>query len=205
MTSNSAIVLPHNPELIIDASLSEIIGTAGIAAVLELVRLTQVAAPKKSAQIGNIFAIRPLESALESIYGSQAGAGIAFRAGKVSFKYFLSMFGDKLGFSDINFRLLPMNRRKLEGLSRISSEFRDTFGLQTTIRDKEAFFFVEIRDCFECAGETSAQPSCHFIAGFLQEFLAWIGGGRFYPVKESSCMAKGDKCCSFELSKQAVE
>jgi predicted hydrocarbon binding protein len=205
MINSPSLAFSMNPDFIIDASLSEIIGRAGIAAVLELVRMTQISSSAEQIKIGDGVGFRPLETALESIYGNQVGAGIAFRAGRVSFKYFLSMFGDKLGFSDINFRLLPMNQRKLEGLSRISSEMHSSYGLRSTIRDQETMFSVEIENCFECNGEKSSQPTCHFIAGFLQEYLAWIGGGRFFSVKESSCVANGGDSCTFELSKRPID
>jgi predicted hydrocarbon binding protein len=205
MISNPSIALSMSPDFIIDASFSEIIGRAGIAAVLELVRLTQVPSTEAQIKIGNGMGFRPLESALESIYGNQVGAGIAFRAGRVSFKYFLSVFGNKLGFSDMNFRLLPVNQRKLEGLSRISAEMLSSYGLRSNIKDQHNSFSVEIENCFECQAELSRQPSCHFILGFLQEYMAWIGGGRFFSVKESSCLANGGTCCTFDLSKQSID
>lgn len=205
MTSSPSISLSMNPGFIIDASLSEIIGRAGIAKVLELVRMSQVSPSKKQIQIGNGIDLRPLESALDSIYGNQVGAGIAFRVGTVSFKYFLSVYGEKLGFFDINFRLLPINQKILEGLAKIGSEIHSSFGLKSTIRDQETNFAVEIKNCFECNGEKASQPTCHFIAGFLQEYMAWIGGGRFFSVKESSCMASGASCCTFELSKRPID
>jgi len=205
MTNSPAIALHVDPDSIIDASLSEIISRAGIAAVLELVRMTQVSSADEQIKTGNGSGFRSIETALESIYGNQVSAGIAFRAGRVSFKYFLTVFGDKLGFSDINFRLLPMNQRKLEGLSRICDEMQSSYGLRSIIRDQKTIFLVEIENCVECSGEKSAQPSCHFIAGFLQEYLAWMGGGRFFSVKESSCLASGGSCCTFELSKQPID
>ena len=194
-----------NPDFIIDASLSEIIGRAGIAAVLELARKTQISISDKQIKIkhGNVF--RPLEAALESIYGYQVGAGIVFRAGRVCFKYFLSVFGDKLGFSDSSFRLLPMNQRKLEGLSRISMEMQSSYGMRSTVHNQETHFLVEIENCVECQGEKSSHPTCHFITGFLQEYLAWMGGGRFYSVYESSCLASGGNRCTFELSKVPID
>jgi predicted hydrocarbon binding protein len=205
MTNNHSIALSVNPDFIIDASFSEIIGRTGIAAVLELVRMTQVPSSGEQIKIGEGSSFHPLESALESIYGNHVGAGIAFRAGRVSFKYFLSVFGDKLGFSDFNFRLLPMNQRKLEGLSRISTEMFSSYSLRSIVKDKKNTFTVEIENCFECKEEKSNQPSCHFIMGFLQEYLAWIGGGRFFSVKETSCLASGGSCCTFELSKQPID
>jgi predicted hydrocarbon binding protein len=205
MTNSPSIALSMNPDFIISASLLEIIGRTGITAVLNFVRMTQVVFSDEQIKAENGSGFRPMEAALESIYGNQVSAGIAFRAGRVSFKYFLSMFGEKLGFSDIKFRLLPMNQRKLVGLSRISKEMYSSHGLRSVVRDQKNVFLVEIENCVKCNGEKLSQPTCHFIAGFLQEYLAWIGGGRFFSVKESSCLASGGACCTFELSKQPID
>jgi len=96
-----------NAGFIIDAGLSEIIGLTGMAAVLNLVRMTPISFSEEQIKRGNGSSFYPLETALASIYGNQVSAGIALRAGRVSFKYFLSAFGSQLGFSDIDFRLLP--------------------------------------------------------------------------------------------------
>jgi predicted hydrocarbon binding protein len=205
MINNPSLVLSMKPEFIIDASLSEIIGRAGIAAALELVRMTQVSSVEGKIKSEKGSDLLPLETALETLYGSPVCAGIAHRAGQVSFKYFLTVFGKKLGFSDIDFRLLPMNQRKYKGLCGISEEMLLSYGLRSIVRDQKSLFLVEIENCPECKGEDSQRPTCHFITGFLQEYLAWMGGGRFYNVRETSCIAGGGTCCTFELAKKPLD
>jgi bacteriochlorophyll 4-vinyl reductase len=193
------------PEFIIDISLTEIIGKAGLAAALELAWVCQFPLSESRFQTGSDTDFHPMTRALETLYGSQVGAGIAYRAGRVSFKYFLAVFGAKLGFSDLDFRLLPLNKRKMEGLFRISKEMFTAYGMESTIRDEKTWIAVEIQNCVECKGEKSLHPSCHFVAGFLQEYLAWMGGGRFFAVQETTCRANGGSSCTFELSKQPLD
>ena len=57
---------------------------------------------------------------------------------------------------------------------------------------------IRISHCFECEGRSSAEPACHFVRGFLTGI---VGTLTEYGVrcKETSCGAKGDSYCAFEI------
>jgi predicted hydrocarbon binding protein len=205
MINSGLLTLPMTSESILDASLLEIIGKTGISSALKLSDVIRVNMSGNTSKSKNHFIFQPLEAALETIYGSQAGAGIACRVGQVSFKNYLTVFGKRLGFSEIKFRLLPMNQRKYEGLKRISEELKSSCRITSMVHNQKSHFIVEIYDWSGKKRKKSQSLACHFIKGFLQEYLAWMSGGKYNPVREIRCVTKGHPSCIYELSKIAID
>ncbi len=190
---------------VIDAGLLEIIGEPGVSELAKSMPKERSSSFKDASSPVKSFGIRSTEIALKSIYGEQVYAGIAQRAGGASLKYFLMALGGRLGFNDAEFRLLPVNKKKLLGLQRISDELTSAYGMLTKVSEKKDSYSIEITNCRECEGMRARIPSCHFILGFLHEYLSWLGGGRYFQVIETSCLARKDKSCLFELSKFAED
>lgn len=57
---------------------------------------------------------------------------------------------------------------------------------------------VRVLDSFESLVRKCAQPSCHFLRGFLAGFLSELFG-RDISVSEVKCAGKGDIHCEFEF------
>lgn len=61
---------------------------------------------------------------------------------------------------------------------------------------KENDVIVKIKFCPICEGMTSKNSMCHIISGTLAKIQEEATGEKYY-VKETSCIAKGDKTCDF--------
>ena len=205
MINSFITTVPMQSENIIDASLTEILGKAGLAAALEFARLSQSELVSKKSHLSIKIEYPLLSNALETLYGQQTGTGIAHRIGQVAFRYFLFSYGKELGFSELDFRLLPLQHRIKNGLEQISRFINFHYHIPTSIHSEKEYHVVQLFDCPECKGRTSDGKFCSFITGFLQEYLAWMGGGRFFQVKESSCKANGSSCCAFELARRPLD
>lgn len=62
---------------------------------------------------------------------------------------------------------------------------------------------IQAEENFECMGAQSKVPHSHFVRGHLEGVVStWKGAPM--ECKETSCIAKGDKCCEFALSRRAA-
>jgi len=58
---------------------------------------------------------------------------------------------------------------------------------------------VRVEDCFEAkAYGPSSEPVCHFVRGYIEGFLSSAFRKELW-VTETSCIAKGDRECVFEV------
>jgi predicted hydrocarbon binding protein len=141
-----------------------------------------------------------LHEALEEIYGNQAGRGIALRAGRVCFKYGLKDFGDSIGISEPDFRLLPLSKKIERGFLTLSTLVQEYTPTKIEIQQTPNTFSWIVERCPLCWQRTVDQPCCQLATGLFQEALFWISGGKNYLVEETACIASGDPSCTFEIT-----
>ncbi len=135
--------------------------------------------------------------ALEEIYGAPGGRGLALRIGRASFRSWLKYFGDKAGFRTTEFRLLPAPRRLKNGLQTLAQFIGEESGRAVSVSDGE--------DCWLWRVDSACSHNCFLIAGLLQEFTTWAGGGRFYRVVETECLASGGLACVDRIEKNPLD
>lgn len=136
--------------------------------------------------------------ALEEIYGQPASRGLALRIGRASFQYGLKKYGDQAGFRAMEFRLLPAPRRLENGLRSLAQIIARECGSSISVSDEGAYWQWRVDR------QTTAQD-CFLIAGLLQEFTNWAGGGRFYRVEETECQACGSLACTYRIEKKPLD
>jgi len=61
---------------------------------------------------------------------------------------------------------------------------------------------LDVSDCLLCADRTSERPICSLYEGVLQYIADWAYGKGIYMPRETSCIARGDKRCYFELQEK---
>ena len=147
----------------------------------------------------------PLLWRLESMYGVAGGRGLAVRIGRSAFKYGLRQYGDQAGFHTAEFRLLPSPRRIAAGLQVMAQLLGEECHDVITVTDGDTCWLWQSQRCPICHDHTSPDPCCYLVAGLLQEFAAWAGGGRFYPVMETACRASGGPACEFRIDKKPLD
>ena len=76
----------------------------------------------------SLHASAPWLDALKEKYGETGMRGLAMRAGRASFSYFLREYGPETGLSEIDFRLLPARVRLRAGMDKMAETFKDKGG-----------------------------------------------------------------------------
>jgi hypothetical protein len=138
-------------------------------------------------------------------YGSRSGRGLAYRSGQASLKYGLQEIGDQFGLNELSFRLLPLPRRVYIGLQRLALAFSGQSDQRIYLSEERTIYIWRVENCPHCWGLQAVEPVCNMVTGFLQEFLSWMSGGRFYHVIETECVACGDPACVYQIDKQPIE
>lgn len=146
-----------------------------------------------------------LMESLEAAYGEPGGRGLALRIGRSVFKYALHQFGDQAGLRETQFRLLPAPRRQAAGLAILARVIAEQTGDSIQVTDHGAYWEWRSEKCPLCRGRHSPDACCYLTVGFLQEFMSWAGGGRFYRVTETACRASGSPACVFRIDKKPLD
>ncbi len=202
--------LPHNctPDMgrIMLEGVQEIIGRAGIYATFNTAHLAHLLPSDGAARLESGFShddMGSLMQAMVTLYGPRGGHGIAQRSGRASFKYLLRSFGDEMGLTELEYRLLPSIARIKTGLEALSATMTDLCGGTVELAEEAQAWFWKYRDCPWC--RPGAVSGCHYTIGLLQEFLGWASGGRMYHVVETGCIATGGETCSIRIDKQPFD
>lgn len=206
--SETTYYYPNKLGRIILLSMEEIIGRNGINAILNQANLRSMINeyPPNNLDLAVSFEqVSHLQLALEEIYGARGGRGLALRAGRACFKHGLREFGPLLGFTDLAFRLLPLDEKLRAGASIFAEIFNRYSDQRVVVQETDSQFIWNIERCPVCWKRTSDTPVCHLAVGLLQEALYWVSGGKFYNVEETECIAKGDDVCRIMIDKQSLD
>ncbi len=200
--------LPNKMGRILLMALEEVIGNAGVNAVLNQARLSDrienypPATPDRSVNYSEVSAI---QLALEQIYGPRGGRGVALRSGRVCFRYGLREFSSQPVSNHAEIRLAPMDTKIKKGAQVLSDFFRSYAGLEIGIESSADQWLWKIKRCPICWERQTDSPACHLMVGIIQEGLYWISGGKFFDVEETSCIARNDPDCTFRIDKHILE
>jgi len=193
---------------VVQEGVREIIGQAGVNAVFNLglrTRLLPQEGGPDFEQDLTFEEIAGLQIALESLYGPRGGRGIALRAGRASFPYFLRQFGERAGLTQMDFRLLPTQARLSSGLDVLARLLSNLCHITVRLEETPGHWLLWVENCPECWHRQTQEAVCHFWVVFLQEFMAWASNGRYYAVVESQCSALGASACVFQIDQQALD
>lgn len=189
---------PQKMGRIILLGMEEVIGKAGVNAILDLAALDSNA----PAEQGLSFeAVKQLHLALEQAYGPRGGRGVALRTGRACFKYGLKEYGSMLGLTEMAFRLLPLSTKLHTGAHSFADLFNKNTDQKVRVEETEAHIFWHIERCPLCWERTEEEPICHLAVGLLQEALYWLSGGKVFSVEETACHARGDSHCTITILK----
>lgn len=149
-------------------------------------------------------AIAALNEALEEMYGTKGGRGMALRIGQSAFARGLKDFGAMRGVKHPAFRNLTLEKRidyGLRGLAAILSNFSDQSS--HVENDGNALLFISDVSPFAW-GRTADKPVCHMMGGIILECLRWSSNGYQFYVREVECRATGHERCVFRVNKSAI-
>ncbi|MBN2148581.1 MAG: 4-vinyl reductase [Anaerolineales bacterium] len=205
---SSSYYYPNKIGRIILESLEEIIGRNGVIAILNQSDMRYLINnyPPNDLNLGFRFEeVSNLQVALEKIYGVRGGRGLALRSGRATFKHGLREFGPLLGFTDLAFRLLPLDEKLRAGAAIFADIFNKYSDQRVVVEEEKDRFYWNIQLCPVCWQRKADVPVCHLAVGLLQEALYWVSGGKFFNVEEIECIAKGDAACRILIEKQPID
>jgi predicted hydrocarbon binding protein len=203
-----AYFYPNKLGRIILLSMEEIIGRNGVNAVLNQANLRSMInnyPPNDLDLVVTFEAIVQMQVALDAIYGPRGGRGLALRAGRACFKHGLREFGPLLGFTDLAFRLLPLDEKLRTGAMIFADIFNKYSDQRVVVEDEADRLLWKIERCPVCWKRKADGPLCHLAVGLLQEALYWVSGGKFFNVEEVSCIAQGSSACIIVIEKQSLD
>jgi predicted hydrocarbon binding protein len=150
-----------------------------------------------------------LSAALMNFYG-RAGRGMTLRIGRLSSKMAIEKQGALFNVAgSLALKLLPVGQQIRMGLENMQSGFRklgesigEDYGL--SVKDRGETIAYIANACPMCAGQQADAAICTIFTGNLEEGVRWLTGNE-HQVVETSCRAKGDPACVWEVSKAAKE
>ncbi len=200
--------LPLKMGRIVLQALEEVIGQNGVNAILNQAGLSHLIENYPPNSLDRQFRFTDLSAiqlALEQIYGSRGGRGVALRSGRVCFKYGLREFFPEPGPHHNEFRLAPIETKINHGAQILADLFNQSSDQRVTIESTPENILWKIERCPLCWGRHTDSPACHLMVGVLQEGLYWISGGKFFNVEEISCAAQGHSICTILIDKHMLE
>lgn len=81
------------------------------------------------------------------------------------------------------------------GLNKLGEVFSALPDQQVVIRDEGGSYLWQVNACAGCR----TGRGCQFFAGMLQEYMAWLGGGKVYLVDQITCCTEPNGICQFRL------
>lgn len=186
----------------------EIIGPGGTADALKQAGLSEwMQAGEPAVPCGGLTteAFGVLQLALEHVYGELGGRGLAQRIGRAVCRALLRDFGEELGLTTLEQRLLPTQERIRSGLRMLAQAVAADDHAAGVEETADAYLW-RVEQCADCSGrEPAAHALCYFTTGLLQEFMEISGGGKVYVVSETECAACGDPACVFRIPKKPLD
>lgn len=189
-------------------AMEEVMGRNGINAVLNLARLQQRIGnypPNNFAQEFSFEELAQLLGALDEMYGTRGGRGLARRAGHACFKLGIKDFAPLLGIADLAFRVLSLRMKVRIGFEILAQTFNKFTDHLVRLGEDEQYYYWIVERCGVCWGRKSGSPCCHLTVGILEEGLYWISGGKNFYVEEVSCIAAGGPTCTVQVSKNPLD
>jgi len=208
MNDTDTLYYPNQMGRIILLSMEEVLGQKGLASLLRQAGLENYIDnyPPDTMEKGFTFDnLSQLHDTLEQVYGPRGGRGLALRVGRATFKHGLRIFGPKLGFTDMEFRLSPMENKLRSGAEIFADIFNRFTDQRVRVETYPDHLLWHIERCPICWNRQSDTPVCHLAVGLLQESLYWVSGGKIFKIDEIGCIACGDPTCCIRIDKQALD
>jgi hypothetical protein len=206
-SERSGLYYPNKMGRIYIMAIEEVLGKNGLNAVFHLAKLDHLIDNYPLNNLDREFDFADfaaLDQALDDMVGPRGGRALSLRAGQAVFGQGLQGFASFVGMADLAFRLLPLSTKVKVGLRSMAEVFSKFSDQKSRIVENEDRYLYVIERCPVCWRRHAEKPVCHVAAGVILEGLKWVSGGKVYRVQETSCIARGDETCTFEIPKQPI-
>ncbi len=187
---------------IIHSGLQEIIGNKDIYTALQVTdkHLFKPDHPLESAKWSGFY------QAMEQVLGMRGSHGAMLRVGRASFLHLLKKYGADGGLIGTEFQMLPLQDRLSTGLVILAGIINREGNQSISLEKLDDGWLWRMANCPDCHNRhKETEPVCYFWVGMLQECLAWISGGKYYPVSEVECRACGGSACVFHIQQKPLD
>jgi hypothetical protein len=170
--------------------------------------IIEILGVKQAAELFNLQfspdpGVEELHSRLKGMLGYPTVLGVEQRIGQAGFRYFLTQMGNDLGLFSPALKLLPARQKTIKGFGILSNFFQKMNDELIELSETDTEYHVIIHSKLE--NHSSKYHGCHFLIGFIKEYMAWIGSGRVFMVAESECRSDGYKNCIYNIRKDPFD
>lgn len=205
--NSDGLYYPNRIARALFVAMEDVMGQHGMSTLLELAMLEQYKDAPPPDNLNREFdfaAIAAISIALEQMYGTRGGRGMALRVGRASFAGGIKRFGVMKGIGDPAFRALPLQQRVEFGLRGLASVFTNFSDQTSTVEQAGQALLFRVEESPFAWGRSSDKPVCHAMVGIILECLSWASNGYEFYVREVSCRATGASACVFKINKTAI-
>jgi predicted hydrocarbon binding protein len=203
----SGLYYPNRIARLFFLAMEEVVGKSGLDALLVSAGLETYAQhppPDNLARQFDFAYMAAMLEALEELYGTKGGRGMALRVGRACFSLGLKDFGAMAGVSDPAFQALPLPDKTLLGLKALASIFTHFSDQQSSVVDAGDTYQFVVEVSPMAWGRVADRPVCHALSGIIQESLRWVSKGYEFHVQEIACHAVGSDQCIFKINKKPI-
>jgi hypothetical protein len=129
----------------------------------------------------HIDRLKDLCNCLLTHFQPSCACGLAQQIGRSAFIHLLRGKNGQTGLTDQSIRLMPGKLRLMRGFDQLETMIKDVFEIPVTMVDDPDVIQIK-------TNETSNQHDLipYMEAGFIQEFVHWVSGGKPHAVKVKS-------------------
>ena len=190
------------------STLEDILGSNGLVTLLRYAGLDEYInniPPRNLDDGADVADTSSLFQAVEEIYGVHGGHALLTRAGRKSFESYSENTIPLMKSLGMVQQLLPNEKNIKLAIDYSLKLLTGKGNQQLTSTDTGDYLVYQIENCSACFGRPKTDHTvCHITVGAIQGILRWACNGEDRQVVESLCIAKGDPCCEFHVSKEAI-
>jgi hypothetical protein len=146
-----------------------------------------------------------VQSAMEKKFGTKELQGLLVRSGRASCKFFVKQYGPGMQVTSMEYRLLPSKKRLTKGLKAAAGLCSELFKKEISVVDENDHWIWQENDTLSASRSHTFGHECFFTIGLLQEYLAWLSGGKAFSVKLAEQVGQTGSACCLTISKQPIE
>lgn len=207
MLEPSGLYYPNRLARAFFVAMVDVMGHTGLNTLLNLAGLAEYIDQPPDDSLKRQFdfaALAALSAALEEMYGTRGGRGMALKIGRASFAQGFKRFGAMRGIGDPAFRALPLDKRVVYGLEALALIFNRFTDQTSHIEAVEGAYLFHVEHSPMAWGRNADKPVCHALVGIIQENLRWASNGYEFYVRETQCRASGGESCVFRVNRTAI-
>lgn len=189
-------------------SAEDIMGEKGVNSLLTLAKLEKFKGnypPDNMKKEFSFEEVAALQQAMWEMYGKRGARVFAVRAGEATFQSGLAQFKSVAAAAQVAMKVGTLDAKVKIGLEFFSKFFNSVSDQVVSIGEDDKHWIWKIERCPVCWERKSEEPVCDLAIGVLQGAFGWVSEGKRWRIKETECVACGDKNCIILVEKEPVE